>query len=187
MLDRATFIGGLVAAVTTNAAADFAAHNPIRVSTNKHIIWKLRVLDGPDFQLADHRGSVVVANFFATWCSACALEGSDLIAFANAHLDDTIVVGIDVDEEDNVVRAWRKKFAVPYRIAMDENSRYLRAIAGLENVPIPLTLVFDPNGFLSSWWYDSASRQQFEDARNKALAAVTGADATPAPSPSPPG
>jgi thiol-disulfide isomerase/thioredoxin len=119
VLDRATFLGGLVASVTTSAA-DFAARHPIKISANKQIIWKLRVLDGPDFQLADHRGSVVVMNFFTTWCPGCNDEAPDLIAFANAHPDDTIVVGIDVEERDNTVRAWRKRLAVPYRIAMDE-------------------------------------------------------------------
>jgi hypothetical protein len=48
-----------------------------------------------------------------------------------------------------------------------------------------MTIVFDPAGYLSSWWYDTGSRQQFEDARQKALAAVTSTEASPAPSPSP--
>ena len=83
-------------------------------------------LDGPRFRLEAYRGKVVFLNVFATWCPPCRAEQPDVVAFAAAHPDDTAVIGIDVREEDNTVRAYRKKFAIPYPIAMDRHEEGTR-------------------------------------------------------------
>jgi thiol-disulfide isomerase/thioredoxin len=140
------------------------------------------VLDGPDFQLDHHLGSVVVMTFFATWCPACQVEQPDFVAFAAAHPDDTVVVAVDSAESDDTVRAWRKKYTIPYTIAMDEYGHYQEALASRR--VLPTTIVFDPHGYVSEWWYDCADRDQLEAARTKALAALAPA-ASPSPSPAP--
>lgn len=37
-----------------------------------------------DLRLGDHRGEIVVVNFFASWCLQCRDEHDDLVATANA-------------------------------------------------------------------------------------------------------
>jgi thiol-disulfide isomerase/thioredoxin len=172
MLDRGTFLAGLVAVILPPPPA------PLKLDLKRPVNIKIRVLDGPDFQLDKHLGSVVFLTFFATWCGPCQMEQPEFVAFAAAHRDDTVVVAVDSDESDDTVRAWRKKYAIPYPIAMDEKGLYQETLA--PKVIFPTTIVFDPNGFVSDWWYHTADRDDLEAARTKALAAVT-----PAASPDP--
>jgi thiol-disulfide isomerase/thioredoxin len=137
--------------------------------------FKIRVLDGPDFQLTQHRGRVVFFNVFATWCPPCNEEMPDLLAFAAAHTDDTDVVGIDVGEYDNTVRAFRKKWHIPYTIAMDPSQRYFGYIA--KSGAFPMMFVFRPDGTLFATWAGEQSRDWFETARRQAIAT----SASPAP------
>jgi thiol-disulfide isomerase/thioredoxin len=175
-IDRATFLRGLLAVMIPNGKRP--AEKPVTIDPTRPVRWKLRVLDGPDFHLEDHRGKVVVTTFFATWCPPCNDEQPMLVEFAQAHPDDTVVVGIDSMELDNTVRAYRKRYNIPYTIAMDETGGYQQAIA--PGGGDPTTLVFDVGGYLSAWWYGSADRERLEGAR---AAALVGHAPEPEPTP----
>ena len=58
--------------------------------------WK--DLDGGDWTLADHKGRVVVINYFATWCVPCRREIPDLNAIIKEFAGrDVVFVMISVD------------------------------------------------------------------------------------------
>lgn len=138
------------------------------LTVNRPVDLKLEVLDGPAFQLLKYRGSVVVLNVFATWCGPCQKEQDDFIAFAAAHPDDTVVVGVTDGEADDVVRRYRKHFGVTYPIAMDRYRAHVRTLfrAG---ILYPTTIVVRPDGYVSSGWVDSCDRDWLERQRSAAL------------------
>jgi thiol-disulfide isomerase/thioredoxin len=41
--------------------------------------------DGKPFRLSDHKGKVVLLNFWATWCGPCRMEIPDLIALQEKY------------------------------------------------------------------------------------------------------
>ncbi|HEY0614282.1 MAG TPA: TlpA disulfide reductase family protein, partial [Candidatus Elarobacter sp.] len=84
------------------------------VPERKPVDWNMEVLDGPEFRLRDYRGAVVFVNVFATWCGPCRSEQPAMVRFARAHDADTRVVGVDVHEEDKLVREYRTSFTIPY-------------------------------------------------------------------------
>jgi thiol-disulfide isomerase/thioredoxin len=141
-----------------------------KVPENRRVEWVMDVLDGPRFRLSDYRSKVVFCNLFATWCPPCRVEQPGLVAFARAHLDDTTVIGIDVHEEDNDVRAYRKKFDITYPIAMHRSRLSVPALFIEEGLIYPTTLAFHPDGTLSCAWRGDRDREWFEAEREYALA-----------------
>lgn len=140
-----------------------------RIPEGRAVEWKMEVLDGPEFRLTAYRGKVVFVNVFATWCGPCREEQPDVVAFARAHADDTAVIGVDIHEEDNDVRAYRKKYDIPYPIAMHRGAGTLPSIF-VDGTPVyPTTVVFRPDGTLSCAWKGNRSRRWFEAEREHAL------------------
>jgi len=148
-------------------------HGPNGVTSlpeHRAIGWKMDVLDGPPFDLNVYRGKVVFINIFATWCGPCREEQPAVVAFANAHADDTVVVGMNYEEQDDKVREYREKFEIPYPIAMDRAGKILRGVYKGDHMMFPMTIVFRPDGTLSCAWAGDRNREWLEREREAALA-----------------
>jgi thiol-disulfide isomerase/thioredoxin len=145
------------------------ANGITRIPEGRPVEWKMEVLDGPEFRLTAYRDKVVFVNLFATWCGPCRVEQPVVVAFARAHLEDTAVIGVDVHEEDGDVRAYRKKFEIPYPIAMHRSRFTVPAIFKKDSLIYPTTLVFRPDGTLSCAWMGDRARAWFEAEREFAL------------------
>jgi thiol-disulfide isomerase/thioredoxin len=145
------------------------ANGAVRLPEGRPLEWEENVLDGPRFRLSAYRGKVVFINIFASWCAPCNSEQPDLVAFAEAHADDTAVIGIDLAELDDSVRKYRARYAIPYPIAMDRNGRN-SSVVFADGVKLPTTVVIRPDGTLSCAWSDDKDRAWFEKERLAALA-----------------
>lgn len=112
----------------------------------------MRVLDGPNFNLIAYRGQAVLLHIFATWCGPCNREMPYIVEAAQEYAPHGLaVIGIDTGEKDNTVRAFRKRFGIPFPIAMDADGTFARVLeVGDKGATInfPVTLFIDPNGYL---------------------------------------
>ena len=95
-------------------------------------------------------------------------EQPELVAFAVAHAVDTALIGIDMWEPDNDVRAYRKRFSVPYPIAMNRSRLTVPSVFHAQ-VTFPTTIVFRPDGTLSCAWQGTKNRAWYEAEREYAL------------------
>lgn len=102
-------------------------------------------IDGSSFQLSAHRGSVLVLNFWATWCPPCREEIPDLIALQRDLGDrGLLVVGISLDEEGTtVVTPFAQNFNINYPIVLG-NETIADAYGGV--FALPTTVVVDRSG-----------------------------------------
>lgn len=107
--------------------------------------FALVTLGGDTIRSSELRGSVVVVNFWATWCIPCRLEMPSLQKLHERHTgEDLRVLGFSVDVASQAsVRAFLEEREVTYPVgrASDADRRAFGGIPG-----IPSTFLIDRNG-----------------------------------------
>lgn len=143
--------------------------------------FTLNDAEGKNWRLADLKGKWVVVNFWATWCAPCVKEIPDLAAFAKAHPDNAVVLGVALDY-DNVaqVKTFAKKVGMTYPMVpgeeQDQAEKQLGRVKGL-----PTTLIYDPSGKQVLNRTGPITREQLEDILKRGgAAAPVKAEASPA-------
>ena len=76
-------------------------------------------LDGKPVRLADFAGKPLWIVFWATWCTPCQEEASDIRAAYHAHEGNLAVLAIDVQEPVEAARAFAVKNDLDYTIGLD--------------------------------------------------------------------
>lgn len=102
---------------------------------------------GQPQNLAQWRGKVVVANFWATWCPPCRTEIPDFAEVSRAMAAKPVqFVGISIDSVDRV-RSFDDEFDVPYPLLI-AGPDVLKLAAGFGNSAqaLPFTVIIDRAG-----------------------------------------
>ncbi|MCA1635232.1 MAG: TlpA family protein disulfide reductase [Acidobacteria bacterium] len=137
--------------------------------------WTL--LDGRRASLADHRGEVVVLDFYATYCPPCRDEIPHLVRLQRRYGPQGFkVVGLNVGgaEDQAKVPDYVGELGIQYQLANPDDTTVELFLAG--NSAIPQTFVFDRQGRVVKHFvgYDEQVAQQLEAAVQTALKEKTG-------------
>lgn len=117
-------------------------------------------LGGGSWRLSQHRGDVVLINFWATWCPPCRQETPGLVKLAQEYSSRGLVVaGISLDEGgESGIQSFVKDFHVPYPVLIPEaNAPYL---AGIES--LPTTVLIDRSGRVAKTYMGAVREATFE-------------------------
>lgn len=109
------------------------------------------LLDDQAVRLADHAGTPVVVNFFASWCVYCNEELPGFVEVAKATKGSVNFIGVDTyDTGDGAAMARRFDlagvgFALARDVGQDPASEYWRTFGGQG---LPVTAFYDAQGKL---------------------------------------
>jgi cytochrome c biogenesis protein CcmG, thiol:disulfide interchange protein DsbE len=75
-------------------------------------------VNGKELSLEAYKGKVVLLNFWATWCGPCRSEIPSLIQIQEAYKDRLQIIGMDVDDDEEQLRAFAKDQGMNYPVAV---------------------------------------------------------------------
>ena len=114
--------------------------------------FTLRDLNGNTVSLKEHRGKIVLLDFWATWCAPCRLSIPELVELQKKHRDQGVVFfGISMDDPemfpDEYVMAFKEAFKMNYTILRGDQNVVLDYF-GIANMVIPTLFVINREGKL---------------------------------------
>ena len=172
-------IGTLLAIGISQRGGDNDAPKPSRLVGQPAPDATVPLLNGGTLHLADLRGSVVVLNFWASWCGPCRREAPTLQAMHEAVRRDgraVTIVGVGLKNDgDEPARAFVRDYGLSYLIGRDTGGTdpvrgpieraYALAVT-------PSTVIIGPDGTISAVYLGEITAEQL-------AAGVTAAETAP--------
>ena len=111
----------------------------------------LRTLDGGTVRLTDLRGSVVLINFWASWCQPCRAEMPEIVRAQDSEGTRGLrVVAVDLQEAEGPVREFAQQFGMQFPVAFDRTGEVARTYRVKE---LPATVFVDRTGVIRTIKY----------------------------------
>jgi cytochrome c biogenesis protein CcmG, thiol:disulfide interchange protein DsbE len=117
-------------------------------------------LDGGTWRMAEHRGQVVLVNYWASWCEPCWEETPGLIRLSKEMGPGLAVVGVAMDEGGlEKVKKFVEEFRVPYPVVAP--ARMSQMGYGLEG--LPTTILVDRQGRVAKTYVGAVRERDFRE------------------------
>ena len=105
----------------------------------------LKTLDG-ETSLSDHRGKVVLLNFWASWCGPCRIEFPDITAAYQTYADqDFEVLAVNIGESAETAAQFAEQFEFPFPVLLDSQAGVARLYGAYG---IPTSYFLDREGII---------------------------------------
>jgi len=152
----------LILVVLVVACSESGAAAPQGVNTgNVARDFTLETIEGGSVSLKDHRGQVVLINFWATWCPPCRAEIPDLqSAYVERRDDGFVVLGVNVEESGAVVQQFMDEMEMTYPVLLDEGGGVLQTYRANG---LPMSVIVDPEGVIQVRHVGYLTASQLED------------------------
>ena len=126
--------------------------------------FETEYLNGSRFMLYDLRGTPVILNFWATWCSPCVREMPTLQKFYDEHKEQLVVIGINLGEDRKTIEKFIKNLNITFPIILDKDKKIEKSY----NLIIrPSTYFIDKNGVVVDKKLGELSREDLSERSQK--------------------
>ncbi len=133
--------------------------------------FELALLGGEKYRLSDHRGSVIVLDFWASWCGPCmqAMPNVDKM-IREFDGQDIQLIAVNLQESEKRIEQALERLELETTVAMDVTGEIAERY---QATAIPQTVVVDRQGNVSHLFVGGGTRtlQQLRDAVTTALEA----------------
>jgi cytochrome c biogenesis protein CcmG/thiol:disulfide interchange protein DsbE len=115
---------------------------------------------GKPVRLSEYRGSVVLLNFWATWCAPCGLEIPWFMEFQRAHREAAFTaLGVSLDEGGwNAVKPYitTRRVNYPVMVGSDDVAQLYGAVS------LPTTFIIDKSGRIAATHVGICGKNEYE-------------------------
>ncbi|MEW8187236.1 MAG: TlpA disulfide reductase family protein [Candidatus Thiodiazotropha endolucinida] len=121
--------------------------------------FRLRDLEGRNHQLLDYRGSVLIVNFWASWCVPCRRELPSMNrAWTALKPKGIAMLAINLGDDAEAVKEFLNDFPIDFPVLLDHRGRISQRwqVRGL-----PTTLVLNRRGEIV---YRAVGEREWDDA-----------------------
>ena len=130
--------------------------------------FTLELLDGGALTLSDLRGSVVVVDFWASWCGPCRLEAPNLKQVYEEYRERGVeFVGVGIWERPAEAEVYIEEFGVPYPTGLDIPGDILLEY-GVKGIPEKYFI--DRNGRVAAKFVGPSSVEDLRETLDRVLA-----------------
>ena len=119
------------------------------------------------FRLDEHKGKVVVINFWATWCTPCINELPHFDEIARMYPNDVSVIALHSHLVTDDVEAYLAKHDYQMPFALDETGGIIQSFGG--STMLPQTVILDRQGVITYNAVGSLTLEKLEALVNNAL------------------
>ncbi len=106
--------------------------------------FTLKAMSGDNLRLEEHRGQVILVNFWASWCGPCRQEMPILDQIHDRYSDmGFTVLGVNVDKDPKKARRIADQVNVSFPLLLDEKQKVSKT---WDVSAMPYTVLIDRDG-----------------------------------------
>ena len=143
-----------------------SAQEPVSLVGRRAPEFSLPDLHQGRVDLRQHRGKVVLLNFWATWCAPCKVEMPQFMQWQKEYGPrGLVVIGVSIDDSAAPARAFVEKLHLNYPVVMG-NAKLGERYGGVLGVPV--TFLIDRAGVVRAR-FDGEEHLAAEERQVRAL------------------
>ncbi len=124
--------------------------------------FTLKDMNGADVRFADHKGKVVLLNFWATWCPPCKMEIPWFIEFQEQYGEKGFqVLGVSVDDPPERLPPFAREYGTNYPLLVGADRDDVQEAFG-PIFGIPVTVIIGRDGRICKRHLGPVGKEQFE-------------------------
>ena len=153
--------------LTLTSAAVWSAKNDLMNQIAPD--FTLKSLDGSNIKLSEHRGEVILINFWASWCGPCRQEMPLLDDLHQKYSPMGFsLYGVNVEEDSEAAKKMLRDLNVSFPILFDNDNDVSKAY---DVIAMPTTVIVDRDGKVHyvHHGYKPGDENKYQDAIRQAI------------------